>query len=77
MKFLASLKRRYFTRGPYGQEGSFIFMIDPDGNEAEIVARYLPRCRSVVASAASLLPIAQAETRFAWVGTAFDSVGEI
>jgi len=32
-----------FTRGPYGQRGKgrAFFMIDPDGNEAEINTRYL------------------------------------
>ena len=34
---------RYFTRGPYGEKGKVraLFMIDPDGNEAEINTRYL------------------------------------
>jgi catechol-2,3-dioxygenase len=34
---------RYFTRGPYGERGRgrALFMIDPDGNEAEINTRYL------------------------------------
>lgn len=34
---------RYFTRGPYGEKGKgrSLFMIDPDGNEAEINSRYL------------------------------------
>jgi catechol-2,3-dioxygenase len=34
---------RYFTRGPYGEKGKgrALFMIDPDGNEAEINTRYL------------------------------------
>ena len=34
---------RYFTRGPYGEKGTgrSLFMIDPDGNEAEINSRYL------------------------------------
>ncbi len=34
---------RYFTRGPYGERGKgrAFFMIDPDGNEAEINTRYL------------------------------------
>ena len=33
----------YFTRGPYGKKGKgrSLFMIDPDGNEAEINSRYL------------------------------------
>jgi len=32
-----------FTRGPYGERGKgrALFMIDPDGNEAEINTRYL------------------------------------
>ena len=39
-KFASS---RYFTRGPYGERGKgrALFMIDPDGNEAEINTRYL------------------------------------
>ncbi|MGB0555026.1 MAG: VOC family protein [Alphaproteobacteria bacterium] len=34
---------RYFVRGPYGEKGNgrALFMIDPDGNEAEINTRYL------------------------------------
>ena len=34
---------RYFTRGPYGEKGwgRSLFMIDPDGKEAEINSRYL------------------------------------
>jgi catechol-2,3-dioxygenase len=34
---------RYFTRGPYGErgEGRALFMMDPDGNEAEVNTRYL------------------------------------
>jgi catechol-2,3-dioxygenase len=34
---------RYFTRGPYGErgQGRSLFMIDPDGNEAEINTRYI------------------------------------
>jgi catechol-2,3-dioxygenase len=34
---------RYFTRGPYGErgQGRAFFMIDPDGNEAEVNTRYL------------------------------------
>ena len=34
---------RHFTRGPYGErgQGRALFMIDPDGNEAEINTRYL------------------------------------
>ena len=34
---------RYFTRGPYGEKGKgrSLFMIDPDGNEAEINSHYL------------------------------------
>jgi len=34
---------RYFTRGPYGErgQGRALFMIDPDGNEAEVNTRYL------------------------------------
>ncbi|MCG8546502.1 MAG: VOC family protein, partial [Alphaproteobacteria bacterium] len=34
---------RYFTRGPYGERGKgrALFMIDPDGNEAEVNTRYL------------------------------------
>ena len=33
----------YFTRGPYGEKGKgrALFIIDPDGNEAEINTRYL------------------------------------
>ena len=33
----------YFTRGPYGEKGNgrALFIIDPDGNEAEINTRYL------------------------------------
>ncbi len=33
----------HFTRGPYGEpgEGRAFFMIDPDGNEAEVNTRYL------------------------------------
>ncbi|MBT3532234.1 MAG: VOC family protein [Rhodospirillaceae bacterium] len=39
-KFVGS---RYFTRGPYGERGvgRALFMMDPDGNEAEINTRYL------------------------------------
>ena len=34
---------RYFTRRPYGEKGKgrSLFMIDPDGNEAEINSHYL------------------------------------
>ncbi len=34
---------RYFTRGPYGERGvgRAFFMVDPDGNEAEVNSRYL------------------------------------
>ena len=34
---------RHFTRGPYGErgQGRALFMMDPDGNEAEINTRYL------------------------------------
>ena len=34
---------RVFTRGPYGQKGErrALFMMDPDGNEAEINTRYI------------------------------------
>ncbi len=34
---------RYFTRGPYGERGTgrALFMIDPDGNEAEVNTRYI------------------------------------
>lgn len=34
---------RYFTRGPYGERGTgrALFMIDPDGNEAEVNSRYI------------------------------------
>ena len=34
---------RHFTRGPYGERGQerALFMIDPDGNEAEVNTRYL------------------------------------
>lgn len=34
---------RYFTRGPYGERGKgrALFMVDPDGNEAEVNTRYL------------------------------------
>ncbi|MFT6581696.1 MAG: VOC family protein [Alphaproteobacteria bacterium] len=34
---------RYFTRGPYGVKGKTraLFIMDPDGNEAEINTRYL------------------------------------
>ncbi len=34
---------RYFTRGPYGERGKgrAFFMLDPDGNEAEVNTRYL------------------------------------
>jgi hypothetical protein len=34
---------RYFTPGPYGEKRKIrvLFMIDPDGNEAEINTRYL------------------------------------
>ncbi len=33
----------HFTRGPYGEpgEGRALFMMDPDGNEAEVNTRYL------------------------------------
>ncbi|MDP6708707.1 MAG: VOC family protein [Alphaproteobacteria bacterium] len=33
----------HFTRGPYGERGKgrALFMIDPDGNEAEVNTRYL------------------------------------
>ena len=33
----------YFARGPYGgkEKGRALFIIDPDGNEAEINTRYL------------------------------------
>ncbi len=33
----------HFTRGPYGERGAgrAFFMIDPDGNEAEVNTRYL------------------------------------
>ena len=34
---------QFFTRGPMGKrgEGRTLFMIDPDGNEAEVNTRYL------------------------------------
>ena len=34
---------RHFTRGPYGErgQGRALFMIDPDGNEAEVNTRYI------------------------------------
>ena len=34
---------RHFTRGPYGERGAgrALFMIDPDGNEAEVNTRYI------------------------------------
>lgn len=34
---------RHFTRGPYGERGKgrALFMIDPDGNEAEVNTRYI------------------------------------
>ncbi len=34
---------RDFTRGPYGERGKgrALFMMDPDGNEAEVNTRYL------------------------------------
>ena len=34
---------KHFTRGPYGERGQerALFMIDPDGNEAEVNTRYL------------------------------------
>ncbi len=34
---------QHFTRGPMGErgEGRTLFMIDPDGNEAEVNTRYL------------------------------------
>jgi len=33
----------FFTRGPYGErgQGRALFMMDPDGNEAEVNTRYL------------------------------------
>ena len=31
----------YFTRGPYGEKGRALFIIDPDGNETETNTRYL------------------------------------
>ena len=33
----------HFTRGPYGERGKgrAFFMLDPDGNEAEVNTRYL------------------------------------
>ena len=39
-KFTGSM---HFTRGPYGERGKgrALFMIDPDGNEAEVNTHYL------------------------------------